>query len=293
VALKKKIRGKAKLTRAQLVYVKSNETVADLERRVATVNARPKACPKSLPLGTIRVADKVFQWRMPSENIVAKEDHIFDLANALRDREKPLDPILVFPVGERYYVVDGHHRINAYHSAKWKNPIPVMVFNGSFQDARIEAFRRNSKNKLAMTKQDKMEGTWRLVKEENLSISETSDATGASPSQISIMRNVWTRLCADQEHKDDASELSWAQARMALAGIEIEVDDEWKQKEAQKLVDALLKAKIGQGLMKHPDITARALSMINERLPRTLVWEWFGADELQSMIDELGEPDEF
>lgn len=272
-----------------MVHVNSNETVADLERRVKTANARPKASPKSLPLGTIRVADKVFQWRMPSENIVAKEDHIFDLTNALLDRGKPLDPILVFPVGDRYYVVDGHHRINAYHSAKWKNPIPVMVFNGSFEDARIEAFRRNSKNKLAMTKQDKMEGTWRLVKEGRLSISQTSDTTGSSPSQISIMRNTWTRLCADKEYTDNAAEMSWAQARMAVAGIEIKVDDEWKQKEAQKLVDALLKAKIGQGLMKHPDITAMALSMINERLPRTLVWEWFGPDELQGMIDEVGE----
>jgi ParB-like chromosome segregation protein Spo0J len=289
VGLKKKKRGKVKLTRMQLAHIKSDETVADLVRRTKTAKVRPWAHPKSLPLGNIRVADKVFQWRLSSENLVAKEDHIFDLASALLDRGKPLDPILVFPVGERYYIVDGHHRINAYHSAKWKNPVPVEVFNGSFQDARIEAFRRNSKNKLSMTKQDKMEGTWRLVKEGNLSISQTSDTTGASPSQISIMRNVWTRLCADKEYKDGAAELSWARARMAVAGIEIEVDDEWKQKEAQKLVDALLKAKIGQGLMKHPDITAMALAMINERLPRTLVWEWFGSDELQGMIDEVGE----
>jgi hypothetical protein len=293
VGLEKKKRAKSKLTRMQLVHIKSAETVADLERRVKTSRAGPKACPKSLPLGNIRVADNVFQWRMRSENIVAKEDHIFDLANVLLDRGKPLDPILVFPVGAHYYVVDGHHRINAYHSAKWKNPVPVEVFSGSFQDARIEAFRRNSKNKLAMTKQDKMEGTWRLVKEGRQSISQTSDTTGTSPSQISIMRNVWTRLCADRKHKDGAAELSWAQARMAVAGIEIEVDDEWKQKEAQKMVDALLKAKIGQGLMKHPDITAMALAMINERLPRTLVWEWFAPDELQGMIDDVGEPDVF
>jgi hypothetical protein len=59
------------------------------------------------------------------------------------------------------------------------------------------------------------------------------------------------------------------------------------------LVDALLKAKIGQGLMKHPDITAMALGMINEQLPRTLVWEWFGPDELQGMIDEVGEAEAF
>jgi hypothetical protein len=129
----------------QLVHIKSDETVADLERRVKAANARPKVFPKSLPLGTIRVADKVFQWRMPSENIVAKEDHIFDLANALSDRGKPLDPILVFPVGERYYVVDGHHRINAYHSAKWKNPIPIEVFNGSFQDAQSR-FRKSAQD---------------------------------------------------------------------------------------------------------------------------------------------------
>jgi hypothetical protein len=293
VGLKKNKRGKPKLTRMQLVRIKSDETVAGLEQRVKTATARTGAHPKALLLGNIRVADNVFQWRMPKENIVAKEDHIFELAAALHDREKPFDPILVFPVGEAYYVIDGHHRINAYHSVKWKKPIPVEVFDGSFQDARIEAFRRNSKNKLAMTKRDKMEGTWRLVKEGHLSISQTSDTTGSSPSQISVMRNVWTKLCLDEKYKDEAGEFSWTRARMAIAGIEIEVDDEWKQKEAQKLVDALLKAKIGQGLMKHPDITAMALAMINERMPRTLVFEWFGPNELQSMIDEVGEPDVF
>jgi ParB-like chromosome segregation protein Spo0J len=37
----------------------------------------------------------------------------------------PLDPILVYLVGERFYVMDGHHRLAAYDTAKWTGNIPV------------------------------------------------------------------------------------------------------------------------------------------------------------------------
>ena len=56
-------------------------------------------------------------------------------------------------------------------------------------------------------------------------------------------------------------------------------------------MDALLKAKIGQGLAKNPEVTARALQMLNPRLPAALVPRWWmedpdikreSAEELQS-----------
>lgn len=50
----------------------------------------------------------------------------------------------------------------------------------------------------------------------------------------------------------------------------------------------LLRTKIGQGLGKHPDITAEALARLHADLLQALVWAWYGPDELQGMIDEMG-----
>jgi hypothetical protein len=216
------------------------------------------------------------------------------LAKALENSGKPLEPILVLPVGEHFYVIDGHHRIEAYHSVKWSEPVPIELFRGSLKAARIEAFRRNSKDKLPMSKQDKMEGTWSLVKEGELTAKKISDITGSSERQIYYMRSTWKEIreLPEEEQRRDPKELTWAQARAALDGEDLKPDDDWKEKETQKLVDALLKAKIGQGLMKHPDVTAEALARINGKLPETLVWEWFNSDELQTMVEEMGEEQE-
>ena len=65
-------------------------------------------------------------------------------------------------------------------------------------------------------------------------------------------------------------------------------EDDWTERQVQKLVDALLKAKIGQGLGKHPEVTAEALARLSEGLPEALVCEWFSPNELQEMIDEMG-----
>jgi hypothetical protein len=285
-------RAKPKVTRLGLVHIVTYETFAGLEKKLKEP-VRTAANARSASLSSIRIANKVFQWRRDGYDLVSSQDHVFGLAKALENSGKPLEPILVLPVGEHFYVIDGHHRIEAYHSVKWSKPVPIELFRGSLKAARIEAFRRNSKDKLPMSKQDKMEGTWALVKEGELTAKKISDITGSSERQIYYMRSTWKEIRAlPEEQSLDRQELTWAQARAALDGEDLKPDDDWKEKETQKLVDALLKAKIGQGLMKHPDITAEALARINGKLPETLVWEWFNSDDLQTMVDEMGEEQE-
>jgi len=50
--------------------------------------------------------------------------------------------------------------------------------------------------------------------------------------------------------------------------------EDWKEKKARKIVEALLDAKIGHGLAKDPEVTALALQMLNSRLPGALVRQW-------------------
>jgi len=60
-----------------------------------------------------------------------------------------------------------------------------------------------------------------------------------------------------------------------------------KEKKARKIVEALLEAKIGQGLAKDPRVTALALQMLNPTLPGALVREWWFDDpEIKSELAE-------
>ena len=67
-------------------------------------------------LAEIHVATPVFQWRLEDEDLLADERHVWDLVSALelKDPPEPLDPILVTAIGQRFFVVDGHHRVDAY-----------------------------------------------------------------------------------------------------------------------------------------------------------------------------------
>ena len=275
----------AGLTRGELEYVSGDETIAELQRRIDKAPPGVPANPKGLPLADIHVAYPVFQWRQTNERDVEGNDLIYDMARSLLRGEK-LPPLLMFHAGDRDYVVDGHHRLAAYHSAKWSKLVPVVWFAGSLKAAHVEALRCNSKKKLPMTKRDKTEAAWRLVKEQWLTIEQEADFTGTSPSNISIMRGVRGRLSKDPE----LEQMTWTQARRADLRIEYEYDEEGIEKAARKMADRMLKLKIGQGLMVNTDVTARALQMINENLPWALVWEWFNHHELQEMIDDAKAP---
>ncbi|WLA65568.1 ParB/RepB/Spo0J family partition protein [Bradyrhizobium diazoefficiens] len=95
----------------------------------------------------IKVAGKVFQWRVLGRNRIPSDDHILDLAQAIQ-RGEQMPPILVFPVGQDYYVMDGHHRLAAYDMVNWAKPIPAQVFTGSLRDAERAALRENNSKRV-------------------------------------------------------------------------------------------------------------------------------------------------
>ena len=89
-----------------------------LAKRARTEKRREDR-PLTLRFKDIHVADQVFQWRIREDNLAADIAHIRELARTIRDKWKPLDPLLVTPIGQRFYVVDGHHRLEAYRLARW------------------------------------------------------------------------------------------------------------------------------------------------------------------------------
>jgi len=113
----------------------SNVNDAALER-LEKIEPRREDTPSKLALSDIHVADKVFQWRLPDEDVLADTRFVQELVDALEVQEPPLqpfEPLLVVPIGQRFFLVDGHHRLDAYATFGWKEPVPVEVFPGNLQ----------------------------------------------------------------------------------------------------------------------------------------------------------------
>jgi ParB-like chromosome segregation protein Spo0J len=261
--------------------------------RIEASEPRTTSRPHALPLGAVYTDLETFQWRVPRFNSVDSDEHIRTLVRALKSAHQPLQPLLVFPVGKRFFVVDGHHRLAAYRKARWKGPIPVEVFEGTLDDARLAALEGNIRDKLRMSGPEKKEAAWKLVKDGKLSKSEIVKRGVASDGTVSAMRKVLKTLEALKDYGGDLALLSWVEARR-VGAEEKESDPEWKTKKAMKIVDALKKAKIGQGFMKDPEVTALALQMLNPKLPGALARQWWFDDpDLKSeMADELRRDDD-
>lgn len=246
--------------------------------------------PKELPIREIYVDRPTFQWRVPKFNKVESAEHLRALVRVLKSTGEPLEPLLVYPMNGRFFVIDGHHRLDAYRKARWKRPIPVKVFEGTYDDARLAALTGNTKDKLRLSGPEKREAAWKLVNEGKLSKAEIVKLGVASDGTIAFMRRVRNKLIAEGK---DPTKLSWIEARWGTSDFSVDDQEAWKEKKAQKIVDALLKAKIGQGLAKDPDVTALALQMLNPSLPGALVREWWFDDpDLKAEIAEELRSDE-
>jgi hypothetical protein len=288
---------KTKLTKAQLAMVcpAANSSYQEIEK--ALRKAKPKKYPKhlKLKLDDLLVAEPgVFQHRLfTRQNIFESQENTLTLAKALKERGVPLEPLLVFPVEDRFYVMDGHHRLAAYQTVSWKKQIPVEVFEGSFEEAHREALKRNSRNKLSMTKREKSEAAWRLVKEGIHSKSEIADASTVGSRTVGNMRVVWKELQSwaqsekekakannDEDEMLELEEISWLQALQWKAGRKPQLElDDWKEREAQKIIDALEKHNITAMLIKDPEITAIALENLLPNLTGRLAELWEGDDD--------------
>jgi hypothetical protein len=269
----------------------------------------PTATPKTLELSEIHVAPTVFQWRQTRRNIMASDLHTLDLARALQGGNAPFDPLLVYLIGDKYYVLEGHHRVDAYRTVRWTNPVPVQVFSGTLEEACAAALELNSHNKLPMTREDKGEAAWKLTKTmPHLSIEEVHRLSTVSKRNVSYMRKRWKELCerfrrerskkvSDQESKrvlpyeslgEMREQLTWAQARAEWYGLDSHNEDWWED-EVEKMTK-LLGTHVGFKLMRHPDVTAEALRKLHPELPRKLIYEW--ATQEWETIKELMEAHE-
>ncbi|MCE4225917.1 ParB N-terminal domain-containing protein [Methylobacterium sp. C25] len=227
--------------------------------------------PRSLPMGQLHTAPDVFQIRKNRlDEPLFDRSHIRVLMSALNEVEMPLEAIQVTAIGQKFYIIDGHHRYSAYRSVGWSRGIPVKIFNGSVSEAQLEAGRENHKDKLPVSKENKLEFAWVLVRRESFSIAEIQASSGVSPRTISNMRAQKKKLV---ERGDNPWEYSWKGAQRD-ATIDQEFDrDKWIEEKSDELAQRMCTDRSVK-LVAWPEVLSSAIQKVSGELPRKLVEQW-------------------
>jgi hypothetical protein len=240
----------------------------------------------TLALKEIEVLPTVFQPRsVEDEESGADASHVADLVRVLERRgERGLDPIAVLWSGQRWFVVDGHHRLAAYREAEgWRGrPVPVEVLTGSLEALMAEAVERNVKTTLSMVKTDKTNAGWRLVCLTELQVKEVAARADISPSQVKKMRSRVRELddlYPGRFTGEDLAQYRWLvvmQPNFPEIAAKPEIDDGWVAKLAHDFHGRLRK-EFGAKLHTNPDAFAMAIRMVHNGLPSMLMqsldWE--------------------
>lgn len=244
--------------------------------------------PITLELNQIKTATAVFQPRDVEAVWLATESHVRVLAEAIKENgAAAFDPLVVWWSGSHWYVIDGHHRLMAFKKAKADHPklridaVPVAVFAGTLNEAVTQSVALNSKDKLPMRKEDKLERAWKLVSLGELTKDQIHHATTISDGTIATMRRKLRELL---EREVDPLEWTWVDAKNDQRTVKR--DDDWIEKQAQDWVRRFVKA-FGRELIDQPQVAARALELYSDRLPLELIRHW--PEEAREWFDEEGE----
>lgn len=174
--------------------------------------------PTVLPLAAIKQATAVFQVR--HESIIfapgSSEKHVRGLATIVR-QGRALDPIKVVAFGDEWFLVDGHHRIEAYHRAGWVQEVPVEAIQSSLSGmdrvkwaAQISA-SENGKNRLNISDADRCDAAWRAVVLDHGSKSKTAKDFGVSETTVASMRKT-KRTLMDLGEVSELTSYGWRNA---------------------------------------------------------------------------------
>lgn len=252
--------------------------------------------PRVLHHSVLRVVPALFQPRIIKEDA----DHVADLRAALIEGGK-LDAVKVFPVGEHFYLVDGHHRVAAYREAEEAREsdgmVPVSYLaSRHLDDAITYAAKENAKARKRLERWEIQAWTWDIVKSETkLSKASISKLTGTSTATVGRMRAVLGRIqqavASDPRSVQGWEQWTWTSAqKWDKDHIPPSLDEVAEAKKLQQLYGKLEKA-FGPLLRKSPERIFRAIMQENEYVATRFIAAAYDDGFLETALSELG-PDE-
>lgn len=253
-------------------------------REIAKTTSTPtQPALTELPLKCLIQVKSVFQFRTPLPHHSAS--HIRELMKVPADSRK-LEPVTVWWCAGEWLVVDGHHRIDAYHAASWDEgtPVPVRPLKGSLDDALLEAARANMLSRLQMNKTERLNGAWKLTLQGDFKGVKLVQVTGVSVRTIANMRATAKALAA-KDPEQDLSEWTWGQAMWHLRDDDISDEDFSGRAEAiiQELANVLGKHFGSLPHHKRP-LMAQAIERFDRQLPEEVAMTC-SLDTLKVMVE--------
>jgi hypothetical protein len=246
--------------------------------------------PRTLLRSEIKVESAVFQPRVFGDAEDRDGAHVSGLVSALKAKpagSRLLDDVVVVAIGASFYCIDGHHRLMAY-AAQGVEKVPVEHFDGDLEEAVREAIKRNSRDRLPMTNEAKLESAWRLVlMEQNGGASkrEIAQDTGVSERTIATMRAVLRTL---PKHRRVTLWPTWNEAKGLGNERRLDFSDEDREAQVREWAKRLRKA-FGKSVYRQADVFADALEMYSPKLPKALVqqaWSSIARDYVQEFPDD-------
>lgn len=189
--------------------------------------------------------------------------HVDSLVRAL-ELDGDLQPLLVLRRGGRAYLVDGWHRKRAYEASRRGDSIPVVEFHGTSWEALLEGQRLNKLHTLAMTKDERMNGAWKLVKLDAAKAGRFTlkqiMAVGVSRGQVTFMRRVFRDLGADSADYARWKDAQRAHSQQPDRQYNDEEIESMIETEAARLADEMVR-RWGTRLSDKPEVFARAVEI--------------------------------
>lgn len=236
-----------------------------LERRwTESQHERPIMQVRTLALGDLILAPGVFQGRMTDVSGDQQENHTRDLVKGLKNNKAHLEPVTVFWIDGCYFVIDGHHRHEAYSRCKYDSPhlmtaIPVNEYTGTFHEAKVLSATANTRNKLPMNVLEKRQVVWDLLnlgKEYYRTQANITSITGVSKNTLGKYKKLHDK-CIEEGLDPNGYSL---QEVLSNAREQVEYNEEWEDIQAQIKANQLRKV-MGPIGRSHPEIMSKALMM--------------------------------
>ncbi|SFN44017.1 hypothetical protein SAMN04487859_102218 [Roseovarius lutimaris] len=267
-------------------------TLDRLRREKADNPQPPERTPERLHLKEISTEPLVFQVRAEGLDMDRVGEIAGDLSALCLD-----EPIHLWWSGLRWIVIDGHHRLEAIKLAQERGgetrKVAVKAHPAMpLEEAFGAASPLNAREKVTITREERGNAAWRLVCCGTGSIKDQAAWTGASKSQISIMRAVFDRLRAKPIHQETLIDQGWDWARMLDQGKdEREFHSDMIEAQAQEWAKKLGSAIGGQRMVESPEALARALEIISPALPSSLIQTVYFWDALdgggRALLEEV------
>lgn len=264
---------------------------------------KPKR-PRTLSLDNLTEEPAIFQMRTLGGSLDGFDEHVAKLLSRLRQK-RPLLPILIWWTGQRWVILDGHHRLAAYHlhaeatgaTAKaYKVPVKACPAE-TLEDAEKAAHEDNAMVRNPVQDVDRKELGWKLTAEDpTRSYGFISERTGFSPSTARDMRKVYHKLREKRWSTTRIKAASWAAARKGAADEKPDINTMDAadffvliEREADFL-QAGMKAQFGRKWARKPDAFAFMLTRYYPEFTFKMIesdfWEFAGEEEDRDGAEE-------